>query len=491
MLTNRSTSVVKDSIDVSSKPPPILARGSTSVDKDAIDISSKPPPTPAGGSAPIDKGDGSEKSSLAYTDSAIPALQSSTLDLLDDVIKQGQAHTRSSGFRLADVEFSGSLFDQFRPPKWYSAKIFQLLRGTSTVPPGTIVCVSDERFHPTKDTTDIVIVHNQNASHWIVLHIMLAGHNLVYYDSMMPEGSKANTDIVNWVSEKVTRRLGRVWKPSSVRVHRDMAQGMGDGSSCGPLAWREVELITGLACVPPENESPAEIRLRHAKQVVDALIKLSKPIPEANPYATDSGALMFHSDAEEPLPSVAQLLRDCPKRERERAAHDFPKPTLTTEPILGEKGARTVKELRSWTKGYVSGKDKSHCHPTGKGLEDGRTKRNKYRQPAGASGDSPVPKKRKTSTTANGPEEHYASHENLGSNCEELTDDSKPRPHTKRNSRWGARPRYTKEDTDYIWAQAKLGTPWDEIAKKLGRDSFNVVRKYNQLYRGTSVSFYK
>ncbi|KAL9042206.1 MAG: hypothetical protein Q9180_000766 [Flavoplaca navasiana] len=183
--------------------------------------------------------------------------------------------------------------NEFKLHGYYSANTFLILRATTTIPEHCVVYLEDSQKLHTSDvtakTTKFIAIHFHELpgeiGHWFLVNVDLNKNAVVCYDSLARLGNNSVTEIHRTAASRTCNTIVELLNlqalPKDIRLEDTSNSSMRqtDGTSCGPLTWREVERIFADGQLP--HETIATIRSRHCQQVVDAMIAHAKtdPIP--------------------------------------------------------------------------------------------------------------------------------------------------------------------------------------------------------------------
>ena len=240
---------------------------------------------------------------MAVKVSPLPSKVAATM-LLEQMIDIGKQYLGKGGHYLQDYHVTSADLDVFYPTNWYSARTFHLLRATSSIPLSWTVYISDERIQITSATQNILSVCHKDSNHWLLIHVHIASRRMTYYDSKEGDGGRADLSVCLCLSDKIRSALNKIgrgdeWSehdfvhPCSLRLCRTISQN--DSSSCGPLAWREAELLL-YHQIP--KESREDLRYRQCKQIVDAVIENSRPYTSTKSQVNERREIAVESGSE-------------------------------------------------------------------------------------------------------------------------------------------------------------------------------------------------
>ena len=204
-----------------------------------------------------------------------------SISTLDDAIEQGKKTAASYASSHDGMFLPADVFETFRATNSYSGKTFQLLQWQASIPRKWAVGLDDELLQFTLSTSDVLVICNQAQVHWVLVHVHLPTKSMTYWDALKASRSQPDHTICSLVSAKISQALREhnrgqqcvpdgSWHPSSTKVRRSITQT--DGSNCGPLTWREAEVLLGYSDLPVDVNA---LRYRHCKQINDAALQQS------------------------------------------------------------------------------------------------------------------------------------------------------------------------------------------------------------------------
>ena len=128
---------------------------------------------------------------------------------------------------------------------------------------------------PTKDTTDIAwIIYEKERNHKTTVHLSIPQWQIVYYDSYLHFGRVSDKDKSCDVALKDVRERYSVRElqlpVEDPHRYADCSIAQHDSWSCGPLAWREIEIL--LRGPLDDGERPLAIRSHHIDLVYSKLL---------------------------------------------------------------------------------------------------------------------------------------------------------------------------------------------------------------------------
>ncbi|KAL9623138.1 MAG: hypothetical protein Q9204_007975, partial [Flavoplaca sp. TL-2023a] len=213
---------------------------------------------------------------------------------------------------------NAKLFDDFAAHGYYSTNVMLLLTAiTDTkastfqfVDDGTHRCTTPPPRCPAKLTSIIVVSFSKIAEsdpigHWITVHANVAEKLIRIYDSMDIQARQLTSEEELPTAYLQPIKLIRETFPFITalgvdrRIFLTQTVMPSDGTSCGPLAWRQVEALLEKPLDNPETIET--IRLRHCTQALEALELLGEVV-----QPTTSDELELQSDGSRNRKRLAQ-----------------------------------------------------------------------------------------------------------------------------------------------------------------------------------------
>ncbi|KAL9639859.1 MAG: hypothetical protein Q9204_000925 [Flavoplaca sp. TL-2023a] len=190
------------------------------------------------------------------------------------------------------------LFRAFHEKGYYSTKVMLLLIATTSIPIDIALHLDDgctKHINPNRTAlvSSIIIVSfdgpldGVTVGHWIVVHADVIGKIVTIFDSMATNAHPVlrEDDLPNAYLRPITliRKLFPEVTASKTDRNFSLRQTvpLSNGSSCGPLSWREVERLVGKQ-IPPSESIPA-LRLRHCQQAFEAFQRYGSEVAPATP----------------------------------------------------------------------------------------------------------------------------------------------------------------------------------------------------------------
>ena len=142
-----------------------------------------------------------------------------------------------------------------------------------------MIIVGDERLKNfDNEVKRVLLIHHQKQrQRWVLVDINIGAKILTYYDSLLDTvEAHVLLETVNYARQKIAASLHEadlVLPLFQIALGCTLKQT--DTSSCGPLAWREIEVLLGQRL--QLNETPLSIRLRHYTSVIKAIVSQSEP----------------------------------------------------------------------------------------------------------------------------------------------------------------------------------------------------------------------
>ncbi|KAL8890816.1 MAG: hypothetical protein Q9192_005820 [Flavoplaca navasiana] len=182
---------------------------------------------------------------------------------------------------LRDQLVTSEVVDSLK--SYFSTQTLALLVAVTRIPAGWIVIVGDQPNRmPWTGVVHVASFSYLESRHWILLHADLAQKSLTCFDSLHhPSTTLGNLHkkacaVLQVQIASARHEFGGVdWTTNRARSIVQM-----DGSSCGPLAFRELERLIGI--VTGAEETVASLRLRLTKSVLERLpegISMTVPLP--------------------------------------------------------------------------------------------------------------------------------------------------------------------------------------------------------------------
>ena len=208
---------------------------------------------------------------LALTQLSVPSLLRGLNEKISSVINIIEGGVFSIG---REIPICKEDAEPFRDRAWYSWQTFNILRASMRSKPGWSIILPEERSIPTRDTTDIVwIMHEDHRMHWTTIHLSIHQWKMVYYDSYFHIGNPANKHKACAVALRDVRRYagsGLQIPTQDPQIDARCSIDQRDSWSCGPLAWREIEML--IHGPSDDGKDPLAIRLHQLDLVYSKLL---------------------------------------------------------------------------------------------------------------------------------------------------------------------------------------------------------------------------
>ncbi|KAL8731498.1 MAG: hypothetical protein Q9166_003344 [cf. Caloplaca sp. 2 TL-2023] len=239
----------------------------------------------------VKKAEGPSQSSATIGNMG-PAIRPSKKALLEETINEGKAffeqrhgHPVMVRGALANLD----LLLDFAPGGYYSTRTFLFLQAITEIPEDVALIIEVDNLPHiltglTDTTTSVILVSSGHSSgtacrgHWILVHANLRRKFVTVYGSVATGDqsvstlslSEAYARAVNLIRDVIATllRLDTCFF-DSVYIERDYSSSGCDGTSCGPLTWRNVENLLGRC--GPDDVASIIVRISHCQEVVQAL----------------------------------------------------------------------------------------------------------------------------------------------------------------------------------------------------------------------------